>query len=266
MKRVKRYVVQVLAQTYPNVFLVRIRLNTLLFEDYQRDALAKHKIKQVFRQDWMPPIVCNLRDGQIYCIDGRQRSSHLEKLGITECYAYLHVGLTYQEEAKLFFELNDIPAKMAGWKKFYSALRAGNQTNRLILDTIHKHNLTVPGDPQVAKAAHADVKNVAVMLQAWTVGGIPLVNTVCHVLSNAFRVSKNGPVQEAAKQYDFCRGMIQFLHETDVDLKIFCIIMRRMTPEGIREIAKKIPSKGRIDAAQIKAAFGQAYQGRKVAA
>lgn len=264
--RLNKYVVDVVGDITAGDrkrLMAKVDIAGLLFDKYQRAGIPRHKLNAKFDISKMPPLVCNLRDGGIYCLDGLQRYTQMLARNITQCFAVLYVGMSFEDEASLFFDLNDIPAKMNGWTKFYAAINAGSRINQLLLDTVHSFNLTVPRDPGVNKAAHADLKNVAVVLDAFALGAMPLVKKVCRVLSSCFRVGRGGPVQETAKAYDFCRGMMQFLHESgnDLDWTLLIPTLRHIGADGIRDIARHARSKGRIDAAQIRQAFGAAYRG-----
>lgn len=242
-------------------FVAVVDLSTVHFADYQRAITATH-VKKI-QKDWneraadMPKL--SLRDGKLWCYDGQHTIHARLERGENKVWAIVFEGLTYTDEAKLFFIHNDVPKKMNGWVKFRADMNSGNAAKRRMLDIIHDFNLTVPGDPLVATAAHADVTSSRAVQEAFKRGGEPLLKLLCRIIGQAWRIDgkKTGPVQEAAKQIDLLRGLIHYLHANreSLDVKALIITLRRIGPEGVREIANQQKSKGRIDAAQIREAL-----------
>jgi hypothetical protein len=60
----------------------------------------------------------------------------------------------------------------------------------------------------------------------------------------------------SAKEVDLIRGLIGYLKgASKADVAHAIAVLKEVSPEEIRRIANGIPSKGRIDSAQIKQAF-----------
>lgn len=71
-----------------------------------------NKIVKNFDEKSIDSIVVNLReDGHYYIVDGQHRVSALRHLGILDVSAKVHAGLSLDEEAKLYHDINSRPTK-----------------------------------------------------------------------------------------------------------------------------------------------------------
>jgi hypothetical protein len=251
------------------------------FADYQRKAIPAHvnKIADIFDIRAVGSLAISYRDGKLWCYDGRQRQAAMMKKGMTSHRAIIVTGLSYEDEARLFFWLNDVPRKMASWKKFDAQMKAGNMAYRLILKTIqHENNLTTPLHETIEVDNRADVTSTRAVLEAFQEIGIPGLNLVCRVLNEAWRMPPTvvngraiikGGVDPIAKRLDILRGLIAFIkeHREIPDNTIIKVLRSpELSPRHVQAIAKRKKSKGRIDATQYRQAFEEIFiKGRKAA-
>jgi hypothetical protein len=245
---------------------VVVSLKSLCFASYQRDEIKKHvkAIADGFEEDAAQMVRISLRAGNLWCMDGRQTiSAMLQRTPqITEWDAQLFTGLTFKKEAHLFYKWNNDRKAMSGWKNFYADLNGGNRNKKKIVDIVHSYKLTIPGDTGVDKNKNADISNASTLNNSYDKGGLMLVDKYCQVIAKAWK--KNGIVPQAAKELSLTRGMIAFLNDTDT-IGVAINTLRVITPEQIRQIANRMTSKGRIDAAQMRQAFEQTIRIRKAA-
>lgn len=245
-----------------------VDLSKIYFASYQRDAISSHvkKISGNFDPKAANPLKINFRDGKLYCYDGRQTSAALIEKGHNRHDAIVFQGMTELDEARYFYIQNDVPRKMNGWTKFYANMMAGSDTLKEIQKIVHKNNLTLPRDPGVHKVGNADITSPRALLEAFAMqggGGTPLVDRMCRVLDKAWRLSpinKNSPVIPDAKKIDMLRGLMRFLDDHQkLPMNTIIMVLKHHTPDVIRGMAKDMPSKGRIDSAQIKQAFEKIF-------
>lgn len=259
-------ILEVKAELLNGSFLCLVGLDRLHFPDYQRDAIGPHvkRITDGWDDKAANPVKVNIREARLNCFNGRQTSTAMLRRNMTRCDAIVFDGLTYEQEAHYFFVENNVPKKMDGWKKFHADRIGGNAVNQLILNTIHDHDLTVPGDPLVSKPANADVSKIGSILDAFKIGGMEMVDRICMLLDRVYRLPGRGktPVQSAAKRTDFLRGLTLFLKaNTELSNRSLVQAIRPYMAEDIRAIANGTPSKGRIDAPQIKRAYETIMEG-----
>lgn len=261
-------------------YFCKVPFSKIKFADYQRKITRSHaeKIRSKFDIRACQPLSLSYRDGELWCYDGRHRMKAMMDEGYSSHRAIVITGLTYEDEAKLFYFLNDMPKKMASWTKFEAQLKAGYDANKQILDTIHANGLTTPLHETIDKPDRADITSCSAVKEAFDSGGLPGLNTVCRVLNEAWRmpptthkgkrVSKGG-VDPIAKRIDILRGLISFLKdypELPENTIVMVLQSPAFQPENIQAIAKRKKSKGRIDSNQYKQAFVEVFLKRSKAA
>ncbi len=253
-------------------YICLVSLGELNFDTYQRKPIKAHVESIANGWDDMKAnlLKLNIRDGKLYCFDGRQTSAAAAKRSMTKLEAIVFEGLTFQQEANLFFTHNDVPKKMNGWKKFFSAIAGGNLMRAELVEIVHRNNLTLPNDPNVHKMENADVTSSRALVEAWKIGGYQFVNKVCRILDKAWRdgSGKKANVYTDAKKIDMLRGLMNFLRNPAYSFIPDATILKvlKVTPPSeIRALANQQRSKGRIDAAQISAALVKVFITPKIA-
>jgi hypothetical protein len=252
-----------------------VDLSVLLSADYQRGVDISHceKIEKDFQPRACEPLTLSYRPtdaGGVWNVNGGHRQTVLLNLGYHEYRAMVHVGMNYNEEAKLFFTLNDAPRRMNGWTKFKAAIKAGNVVFKRLVKTANSHGLTTPMSPGVKLVKHADIKNQAALLHAFKNGGLPMVDIMCKVLAKCWK--KDGVVPDEAKQTDILRGLCSFLNNhyfkangsNRLSWNTIHLVLSHIPPAKISQLAKKQKSKGRPDARQFHDAFCELFEQSKV--
>lgn len=89
-----------------------------------------NKIKREFDPDQVKPVVVSFRDGKYYVIDGQHTSLAIYELngsdGGSLIYCDVREGLTYQQEAKLFYDLNTNSQPVSSADKIWALVVAGD--------------------------------------------------------------------------------------------------------------------------------------------
>lgn len=202
------------------------------------------------------PLSLSLRALSLWNYDGGHRAKVMIEKGMTHHYAIVQIGLTYAQEAKLFFLKNDRHRKMAGWVKFKAAINANDPVRKELLQIATKHRLTTPCTVNMARVADCDIKSAEYLLWPYKKGGMVLVDVVCRVLSECWRAS--GPksrLRADAKEIGLIRGLTSFLKQHylcggGLPWDTIRMVLSKFTPTDITELAKKKPAK-RTDQAQF---------------
>lgn len=81
-------------------------ISSVCIAEYQRpvDKARVEAIASEFNPDRMHPIDVSLRDGKYWCFDGQHRFAAYRKLAKHEIPAIIHYGLSYEQEAELFYK------------------------------------------------------------------------------------------------------------------------------------------------------------------
>ena len=235
---------------------------------YQRGLKLSHvaNLKSRFMLKAVLPICVSLRDNQLFTFDGQHRTETMSQMGYGDHYGLVYVGLSYDEEAQLFYELNDAPSRMGGWVKFKAAYNAGNTTHRRLIQIADKHRLTTPMDPGISKVAEADIKSQIYLTWSFQKGGYPLVDAVCKALDKCWRYgNRRTPLHEDAKETAIIRGLATFLKTHYVGggkgalpWTTIQMVLKNMGPAGLTEEAKKCKTK-RVDYKQYNEALCRAF-------
>jgi hypothetical protein len=252
----KAGIVEVKAKLLSGGWLCTVTIADLKFLNYQREELTSHvdKITGRFDRRKANPLLLSYRNGKLNCMNGRQTSAVLRNVKEPVWDAVVFNDMTYADEADMFFDFNDTPRKMGGWHKFFAKMRSKlGQSNRHILAIIHANRLTTPLDMDVNKQGNADVTSARIVSEAYNLGGEVLLDRLCQVLAKCWK--SGGVVSEDAKQLDLLRGLVKFLHNDNVPFHTTVCVLKTMTATHVREIANRMSSKGRIDAAQIRQAL-----------
>lgn len=222
--------------------------------DYQRGVSGQHvaKIKGEFMLDSCQALMVSLRpiansELVLWCFDGQHRIEAMSELDYTQHYCHVVLNLTYEEEARRFFILNDVQRQMAGWVKFKAAYNARNPIHRKLVRECDARGLTNPITHNVS-AKGGDIASPNYLLWPFQKGGMSLVRAVLDVLDQCWREGgkKTGVVNDA-KDAALIRGLATFLKHhyfggAELPWSAIRQILRRVTPSFIREEAKKRPA------------------------
>lgn len=89
--------------------LMMLNVDDLYTEAYNRkvDVNRVKKYIKTFRNDLLGIVLISERDGNYYIVDGQHRILALKALNIRTVKCDVRTGLTYEEEARLFHDIND---------------------------------------------------------------------------------------------------------------------------------------------------------------
>ncbi|MDW4106537.1 ParB/Srx family N-terminal domain-containing protein [Staphylococcus saprophyticus] len=113
-----------------------------------KDSQVKKIIKNFDHQKLHTIVVNKREDGSLYIIDGQHRVEALKELGIPLIEATIHEGLTVEEEAEMYYGINDRPAKSPN-SKGKSSLKFGDANAVEIDEVVTRVGLKVDYDKKL---------------------------------------------------------------------------------------------------------------------
>ena len=110
---------------------------TRLPEEYGRQIDPKHVEEisddEVYDIRCARPPVMSFRDSCLNNVDGNHTSKVLQIHNVNVYDANVHFGLTEEQEAAMFYLLNQLPKRMNSWTAFAAAVKAGRPIETEIL-------------------------------------------------------------------------------------------------------------------------------------
>ena len=207
---------------YDGVVIQKLEINKLIFQqDYNREvngAWWEARAKDgTFNAHLMNPIHVSLRnDGKYYVIDGRHRLNMLNKRGYTRVWCIIHIDLTYEEEAKLFANLNEAFRKVTSFQGFIALIESRDSTALDIVNILKHYNFHIVENDKIQNQNNNDY------------GKIRGVKLICSLYNNIGRsdfvklfdiINETWGGQPASLQSEIIRGVAVFLR-TYEDYKI----------------------------------------------
>lgn len=245
-----------------------VDLESLCIAAYQRGITkAVERIEREFEPQAVGALSVSYRpraNGDLWLWDGYQRSMALMNMGYTTAKAEICTGLRYQDEARLFFNVNDTSSNMSGWLRFKAAHTAGNDIYRRLIKVAKASGLTTPLCRGIKKCSHADIKSPSMLLEPFNRGGFSLVSLQCKVIRNCWKHA--GHLDNLAKRIEFTRGLSTFLkaHTMSKDPLPYStieLVLGNISQAKLLKMAKKEKT-NRADSAQYFSAlcglFGKA--------
>lgn len=105
-----------------------------------------NRIKREYDQSQVSPVVVSFRDGKYYIIDGQHTALAIYELngedGATLIYCDVREGLTYAQEAKLFYDLNTNKRPVGAADKIWALVVAGDANAIAFKDLIERCGYT----------------------------------------------------------------------------------------------------------------------------
>lgn len=190
-----------------------------LFADhtYQRalDEFRVNKMASNYRLALVGILeVSDRGDGRYAILDGQHRwatvrNRTFDQVGATHLPCRVHTGLSVDQEAKLYHELNTTRKQLTGWDRWLARRGAGDPVVRDIEDVLQRHGLTVAirEGADFFRATRSAEKIVEL-------GGLPLLDTVVG-LSRAI-----WPGDQTALDGDLLHGLAHVVHAYDIENEI----------------------------------------------
>ena len=128
-----------------------LRFNQLGKAGYNRGIRRVHvnKIKSNFHEDMVQPAIVSFRDGKYWIIDHQHQSQAIYELNDcdpnTKILCKVHTGLTYEQEADLYYWLNTSSMNLTFKDKLKGLIESKDATALEYQDVVESCGYTVSG-------------------------------------------------------------------------------------------------------------------------
>jgi hypothetical protein len=247
--------------------LCKIKLSRLTVDaQYQRRLDSKHasKLSLAFNARYCEPLTCSLRpDGTMAVVEGQHRLKALIANDFKSWNVSVHMGLSIEQEAAMFYALNGNPKGLNGWDKFRAAYKAGSSAHIEMIEIAKKVGLTNPITHPDGNKNNWDIPSATILTCTFTglgwskgteevdVHNRYLCETLCNILKRVW-YKKKGGLMQGAQNVSLVRGLAAFLRVRLLDRK-------RCDPEIFAErliakIAKLYPHPSKLTEKALKVA------------
>ena len=224
---------------------------------YQR-PLRETKINMMWRTfdpaELTAIVVSRRDDGGLWVLDGQHRIELLTRLGKTVVLADVREGLTREQEAHLFYRLNEGQTKVGSWDKFRARMAAKEPVAMRIAEIIGKHGFHVGRSDE----DHA-IQAVSALEDIYSIGRLDKTLAI---------ISTVWPNDKTAREAVILQGMGAFLQTFDGQMGWddgrILEVLDKIGPSAIQRRAREIQLEtGRSyqRGATIAIAFRDAYNG-----
>lgn len=128
-----------------------LRFDQLKKAGYNRGVNRAHvnRIKRNFHEDMVQPAIVSFRDGNYWIIDHQHQSQAIYELNnsdpSTPITCIVHYGMTYEQEADLYYRLNTGSVKLSFADKLIGQIEAKDPTALEFRDTVESCNYVIGG-------------------------------------------------------------------------------------------------------------------------
>lgn len=122
----------------------RIPLHLLSVPDYQRGE--KNKINRIVKE-WdelqCDPLIVSYRDGELWIVDGLQRSIAAERVRVGDLMCRIHIGLTKEDEVRIYKNQNRNRAPMITYDNIIADASLGADPGTSVLRICEESGVTL---------------------------------------------------------------------------------------------------------------------------
>lgn len=187
-----------------------------------------NKIKREFDPNQVNPALVSFRDGKYYIIDGQHTALAIYELngndGGTLIYCDVREGLTYQQEAKLFYDYNTNKTQPTIADKIWSLVCAGNHEAIEFKDIIERSGYTF---------GRKTTNTINPIGTCWKIYNRP--NGAVRLEEILTLIHDTWPTNTAAANIDMLKGMEEFFknHGSTFDRERFVRTFSIIDPKTI---------------------------------
>lgn len=184
----------------------QVKFDSRYQKDLRQSVVAK--IVKSFDPMRVGTIVLSLRDHGLWCVDGMHRVTALRELGITHIYAIVFDGLTAQQDAVLWAELNSVPMSPNVWERYRSDLFGGVQDAVAVERAVRAAGFLVRREE-----APNHIRAIGALRRVFALGGAYLLGRTLELLRIMVQIDRR------AVDGKVLTGVAMFLWSCERDLK-----------------------------------------------
>jgi len=207
----------------------RVPVGEMLIDKYQGGVNQNivDKIAAKWDDSAAGCVILNLRkNGEYAVLDGQHRVLAAQKIGVAELSALVFIDKTYEEEARLFVQLNT-KHNVSTFDRFKANLIGGNTREKTISHTVKELGLLISHDNSHNPKA---IRSVNSLYKLYDNFGLSHLKLVLGTLQAAFE----GYDDNAAYSAEAIGGMSQFFHRyPEAVTKILIEKLKKYSPTTI---------------------------------
>lgn len=210
-----------------------LEVKDLKLAPYQR-GLRQSRVKAYadrYNPNIFGVILVSFRDGQYWIVDGQHRVEVAKLLGINTVWCQVLSGLTYEEEAEHFYEINDSKSRLNANHKFHSKVEAKDRTALDIVRALNKYGFTYSKEGTEVGSDNC-IKAVSSLQKIYNKQGYNGLCTVLDILRRAWNGDKTSLKAEIIK------GLNTFVVNYEYDRDFLVKVLERHTPKSISDKAR----------------------------
>lgn len=218
----------------------QVYVNNLKTDMSYQSPVSDSQVKKIIRNfdpQKLHTIVVNKRqDGSLYIIDGQHRVEALKELGVPMIDATVHERLTVEEEAEMYYGVNDRPAKSPN-SKGKSSLIFGDVTAIEINDAVTNAGLKIDYDKNLRKDGY--IVAYAALQSIYKKHGKDMLEITLKIINEAYGTDKRN------YQAFIIKGFAEFfsLYGNKIDINHLITRLKDVGFEGfMQEVNKKLAS------------------------
>ncbi len=219
-----------LASAQPKFYPIDV--DNLHLADYQRGlrkARAK-KLAERYDPDIFGIVLVSFRDGKYWVVDGQHRVECCRIRGIKTVWCQVLEGLTYEEEAAKFFEVNDSRVRLTANHKFNAKVEGKDKKALDIVKALDKYGFTYA--KEATDQGDNCIRTIGTLQKIYDRHGYIGLCEVLDILRRAW----NGDVRSL--KAEIIRGLNTFIINYDYDKHFLIKVLESDTPWGISNRAR----------------------------
>lgn len=176
-------------------------------------------------------ILVSFRDDEYWIVDGQHRVEVAKLLGINTVWCQVLYGLTYEQEAEHFYQINDSKSRLNANHKFHSRIEAKDGQCLAILNSLQKYGFTYSkeGSEHTPNCINAVVSLQLIYRQ----NGVDGLNLVLEILRKAW----NGDV--SSLKAEIIKGLNTFITTYTFDKGFLIKVLEKNPPTKISNCASR---------------------------
>lgn len=209
-----------------------LNVDDLHLADYQR-GLKKSRSKRMAEQydpDIFGIVLVSYREGKYWIVDGQHRVECCRMRGIKTVLCQVLEGLTYEEEASKFYEVNNSRVRLTANHKFNARVERKDADALSIVRALNRYKFTYA--KEMSDQGDNCVRAVGTLEKIYKESGYSGLCEVLEILRKAWNGDSKSLMAE------IIRGLNTFVSNYDYDKRFLIRALESNTPWGISNRAK----------------------------